>query len=67
MRSRLTQNRVNLSPQGNPIMPARTLRELPPTAWPKNTGYVIDLEPLPFRVRAEGRLTRAGSGQRRIT
>ena len=34
-------------------MPARTLRELQPAAWPKNTGYVIDLEPLPFRVRAE--------------
>ncbi|MFP6728774.1 MAG: DUF427 domain-containing protein [Alphaproteobacteria bacterium] len=34
-------------------MPARTLNQLPPPAWQKNTGYVIDLEPLPFRVRAE--------------
>lgn len=34
-------------------MSARTLRELPPTAWLKNTGYVIDFKPLPFRVRAE--------------
>ena len=34
-------------------MPARSLNELPPTAWLKNTGYVIDIDPLPFRVRAE--------------
>ena len=34
-------------------MPARTVNELPPTAWLKNTHYVIDLAPLPFRVRAE--------------
>ena len=34
-------------------MPARTLSELPPTAWLKNTHYVIDLDPLPFQVRAE--------------
>ena len=34
-------------------MPARTLSELPPTAWLKNSGYVIDFDPLPFRVRAE--------------
>lgn len=34
-------------------MSARNLSELPPTAWSKNTHYVIDMEPLPFRVRAE--------------
>lgn len=34
-------------------MPARTLSDLPPTAWLKNTHYVIDFDPLPFRVRAE--------------
>ena len=34
-------------------MPARALSELPPTAWLKNTSYVIDFKPLPFRVRAE--------------
>ena len=34
-------------------MPARTVNELPPSAWLKNAGYVIDFEPLPFRVRAE--------------
>ena len=34
-------------------MPARVLGDLPPAAWLKNTGYVIDFEPLPYRVRAE--------------
>ena len=34
-------------------MPARPLAALPPSSWPKNPAYVIDLEPLPFRVRAE--------------
>jgi uncharacterized protein (DUF427 family) len=34
-------------------MPARALGELPPSSWGKNPGYVMDLDALPFRVRAE--------------
>ena len=34
-------------------MPARARSELPPAAWLKNTGYVIEFETLPFRLRAE--------------
>lgn len=33
-------------------MPARALSELPESSWPKNPHYVMDLDPLPFRVRA---------------
>ena len=34
-------------------MPPRPLSELPPSSWDRNPDYVIDLELLPFRVRAE--------------
>ncbi len=34
-------------------MPARPLSELPPSSWPNNPAYVMDLDVLPFRVRAE--------------
>ncbi len=34
-------------------MPARPLSELPPSSWPNNPDYVMDLDPLPFRLRAE--------------
>jgi uncharacterized protein (DUF427 family) len=33
-------------------MPARALSELPESSWPKNPHYVMDLDPVPFRVRA---------------
>ena len=33
-------------------MPARALSELPESSWPKNPHYVMDLDLLPFRVRA---------------
>ena len=33
-------------------MPPRPLAELPPSSWPKNPHYGMDLVPLPFRVRA---------------
>ena len=35
------------------MMPARARSELPPGAWLNNTGYVIEFETLPFRLRAE--------------
>jgi uncharacterized protein (DUF427 family) len=34
-------------------MPSRPLNELPPSSWPLNPDYVMDLDPLPFRLRAE--------------
>lgn len=34
-------------------MAPRPLADLPPSSWGRNPQYVIDLEPLPFRVRAE--------------
>ena len=34
-------------------MPARPLSELPPSSWTNNPAYVMDLDVLPFRVRAE--------------
>lgn len=34
-------------------MPARPLAELPPSSWRKNPAYGMDLDALPFRVRAE--------------
>ena len=34
-------------------MPPRPLNELPPSSWSKNPHYVVDLDPLPFRLRAE--------------
>ena len=34
-------------------MPPRPLSEIPASSWDRNPGYIIDLEPLPFRVRAE--------------
>ena len=33
-------------------MPARPLADLPPSSWPRNPNYVMDLDPVPFRVRA---------------
>lgn len=33
-------------------MTARPLSALPPSSWPKNPHYVIDLDPLPCRLRA---------------
>lgn len=32
-------------------MPARAVSELPESSWPKNPHYVVDLDPVPFRVR----------------